>query len=173
MSLMCVLHNALFFFFFCVSCVRCHRATTYAVLFWSVLFPTPHSVPTSLSLVHALTPRLYIPCLFCSLSGLEYECILHEKLRSLCVPFTTESLLRVSGADCTPDVKLQMPIGKSHSFSPGVFAAHYWQISSQETASFWCCFCCVTHWLVGVPGAIVRRGKCTHGERIAREQTCG
>jgi hypothetical protein len=44
------------------------------------------------------------------MTGLEYEYILYEKLRSTGIPFQTEDELRAKGYPKTPDVKLVFPI---------------------------------------------------------------
>lgn len=109
------------FVFPCMSSLspRCHVAQSLQNSLSSSFSLFPLSIPAfslslSFSLLHPTPPPLSSLCLCLppSLSGLEHELVLHEKLRAIGVPFSTESEMRLSGADCTPDVKLQMPIGQ-------------------------------------------------------------
>ncbi len=44
-------------------------------------------------------------------TGLEYENLLHQKMKELDIPFMTEEDLRIIGYPKTPDVKLSIPFG--------------------------------------------------------------
>lgn len=70
--------------------------------------------------------HIYIFLIFFSSVGHEYEFFLKKKLESLNISYQDETILRNSGYDKTPDIKLDIPIGKSKVlFDEALFTRKY------------------------------------------------